>query len=319
MTTVNDTLVRFACPSCRKSLKVPTRYAGRRVKCPKCQHSFLIGSEPEVVEATLVEEELQTSPLPRIFPSQLRVGGESQILYCTLFIAVGVFFVLSLSTAFVFLIAAAFVYFDVVGHEARLRQSAKKVCKTTSPKLDSLINIASCRLTMPTPNLFAVENNEVNAYAIGFHAPGTVVLHSGLLEMMNDDEILFIIGHELTHLKCGHCKFLVFTNATIGSAINQIAATIVDLIFMAWSRKTEYTCDRGGLIACKDPQSAMTALAKLEHSGDEDILSEINNAIRGQQTANNALSTHPETRNRISAIWEYSQTDDFRSLTSIWH
>ena len=170
---------------------------------------------------------------------------------------------------------------------------------------------------MPTPEFYVVQERVLNAYAIGFHQPGTVVLHSSMLNCMTRDELLFIIGHELTHIKCGHCKYLVFTNASIGSSINQIAAFMVDLIFKFWSRKTELTCDRGGVIACKNPRSAMTALAKLVNPDETAARSAVETAVRGSGAANNLLATHPEIENRIIAIWQYSQTRDFNHLSTV--
>ena len=309
---------RFACPSCGKSVKAPSKLFGKRVKCPKCSQPFLLDPNDEVIDAKLVTSFApEANAMARIAPSQLQVKNESLILYATLAIAAFLFVVVSLSTAFVFLILAAIIYFGVLGHEKKLESTANRISPANNPRLHELFNTASLRLGVPAPKLFTIHDNELNAYAIGFHSPGTVVLHSALLEKMTKDELMFIIGHELTHLKCGHCKFLVFTNATIGSAINQLAATVLDLIFLNWSRKAEFTCDRGGVIACKNPQAAMTALAKLECADKETVAEEVEKAKQGRQQLNNVLSTHPEIKNRILAIWDYSQTEDFRYFSSL--
>ncbi|KMN35312.1 peptidase [Chromobacterium sp. LK1] len=44
---------------------------------------------------------------------------------------------------------------------------------------------------------------EVNAFAM---ADGTVRVYSGLMDKMNDDEVRFVIGHEIGHVKLGHTK-----------------------------------------------------------------------------------------------------------------
>ena len=309
---------RFACPKCGKSVKAPAKFLGRRVKCPKCDQPFLLDPSDEIVDAELVASPpADTNVMARIAPSQLQVKNESLILYATLAIAAFLFVVISLSTAFIFLILAAIIYFGVLSHENKLESTAMRVSPANNPRLDELFKTASLRLGVPAPKLFTIQDNELNAYAIGFHSPGTVVLHSALLEKMTKDELMFIIGHELTHLKCGHCKFLVFTDATIGSAVNQLAATILDLIFLNWSRKAEFTCDRGGVIACKNPQAAMTALAKLECSDMKTVAEEVEKAKQGRQQLNNVLSTHPEIKNRILAIWDYCQTEDFRYFSSL--
>lgn len=45
--------------------------------------------------------------------------------------------------------------------------------------------------------------DEVNAFAL---ADGSVRVYSGLLDLMEDDEVLFVIGHEIGHVKSGHSK-----------------------------------------------------------------------------------------------------------------
>jgi putative metalloprotease len=37
-------------------------------------------------------------------------------------------------------------------------------------------------------------------------ADGTIRLYSGLMDMMTDDEIRYVIGHEMGHVKSGHTK-----------------------------------------------------------------------------------------------------------------
>lgn len=44
---------------------------------------------------------------------------------------------------------------------------------------------------------------EINAFAM---ADGTIRLYSGLMDMMTDDEIRYVIGHEMGHVKNGHTK-----------------------------------------------------------------------------------------------------------------
>jgi Zn-dependent protease with chaperone function len=46
-----------------------------------------------------------------------------------------------------------------------------------------------------------------NAYTTGFTHP-VVVVTSGLLEIVDDEELQFILGHELGHVKCGHVLYM---------------------------------------------------------------------------------------------------------------
>lgn len=52
-------------------------------------------------------------------------------------------------------------------------------------------------------NFKVYQNKEVNAFAM---ADGTVRVYSGLLDKMTDDEVRYVIGHEIGHVKLGHTK-----------------------------------------------------------------------------------------------------------------
>ena len=121
------------------------------------------------------------------------------------------------------------------------------------------------------PELFVEPNPFPNAYTTGFTNP-VVVVSSGLLEIVNDDELNFILGHELTHIKCGHVLYMtmadylamilqVIGDMTLG--IGRILGKGLELSFLLWSRKAEYSCDRGGLLVCQKGESAIKGLMKL--------------------------------------------------------
>ncbi len=58
-------------------------------------------------------------------------------------------------------------------------------------------------------------SNEVNAFAM---ADGTVRVYSGLMDLMTDQELMFVIGHEIAHVKLGHSTASI-KNAYQSSAI----------------------------------------------------------------------------------------------------
>src|SRR6188768_3658291 len=62
---------------------------------------------------------------------------------------------------------------------------------------------------------------EVNAFAM---ADGTIRFYSGLMDMMTDDELRYVIGHEMGHVKAGHTKKRMQT-ALASSAAQKAAAS----------------------------------------------------------------------------------------------
>lgn len=146
-------------------------------------------------------------------------------------------------------------------------------------------------------------NKEVNAFAL---PNGDIRVYSGLLDLMTDDEALFVIGHEIGHVMEGHSKAQARTNlltlaarqaaASSGQPIvatlsgGQIGALAHKLVDAQYSQSHEYSADAFGLKVLKDngrPSSAaVTALKKLSGLGG----------------AHGIFSSHPEPGNRAERI-----------------
>jgi Zn-dependent protease with chaperone function len=132
------------------------------------------------------------------------------------------------------------------------------------------------------PELYVSQNPEANAMALGLDKP-FIVLHSGLVELMDPEEIRFVIGHELGHVLSGHTVYntmlrnlilLVQRLALVPFAWVGLKAVIWGL--EEWHRKAEMSSDRAGLLATQDVDAARRALMKLaggrrlaEFSSDE--------------------------------------------------
>lgn len=122
------------------------------------------------------------------------------------------------------------------------------------------------------PNLYIETTNQINAYAMGVENY-TIVLCSGLIDIMTEDELLAILGHELGHVKCEHQLYKTMTyilsnfgNQIISYAIpyvGQVVSLGLQLALLEWNRKAEFSCDRAGLLATQDVEATANALAKL--------------------------------------------------------
>lgn len=190
------------------------------------------------------------------------------------------------------------------------------------PELYSLAQMAADRLCVPLPPLFIEKNPEWNAHAIGFLGTASVLLNSSLVKDFDQDELLFIIGHELAHLKCGHTNWGVFTDSSSNVLRNPVFHIIADVFFKSWSRKSEFTCDRGGLLACRNPKAAVSALAKIslgpEVANEKEVKRLLNQIkLAGDRVWNSVdglLDTHPQTEKRIQAVAEFWRSD-YKRLT----
>jgi Zn-dependent protease with chaperone function len=147
--------------------------------------------------------------------------------------------------------------------------------------LHKLLREACRNLDLTEPELYLRYSPAHNAFTGGVQHP-FIVLHSSLVNDFTDEEVLFILGHELGHIKCGHVLYrmigaLLFPlMETIGQAtlgLGHLAGRGLLSAFMEWMRQSEFSCDRAGLLACQNPQAAFSATMKLGcgHSryGDE--------------------------------------------------
>ncbi|HYE74056.1 MAG TPA: M48 family metallopeptidase, partial [Blastocatellia bacterium] len=110
-----------------------------------------------------------------------------------------------------------------------------------------------------------------NAYTYG-HTKPFVVLTTGLIDALDDEELFFVIGHELGHIKAGHVLYTVLARniatiiALIGQATMGIGTIIGQGLVIAlhdWYRKAELTCDRAGLLCVQDLEPCLRAFMKM--------------------------------------------------------
>lgn len=134
-------------------------------------------------------------------------------------------------------------------------------------KIHGMVQEACDILDMPLPQVYVTTHPAPNAYAFGMKRY-TVTLHSSLVDMMSDDELLAVIGHELTHIKCEHMLYVtmaILITQLSGAALGLggIASLPLRLALLAWKRRAELSCDRGALLVVQDEKPVSSALVKL--------------------------------------------------------
>lgn len=162
---------------------------------------------------------------------------------------------------------------------------ALRVTPRQYPRLYKVYREAIEILDLPyEPEFFLQTSNDVNAYAIGMERR-FVVVTSGLTEILSEEELLFVIAHELGHNKFDHMlnKTLAFVLGAIGvgvvsavlGGVGQLAALSLQLGLLHWSRMAEFSADRAGFLGVQDREVALKALSKLAGYSykytDEDI------------------------------------------------
>lgn len=193
------------------------------------------------------------------------------------------------------------------------------------------------RAGLPEPKIYIIDMDQPNAFATGRNPDhAAVVATTGLLNMLDRDEIAGVMAHELAHIKNRDTLTMTVT-ATIAGAIGLLAnfamffgggrdrggllaslaiaflaPMAASIVQMAISRAREYEADKTGAQILGDPEPLARALAKI--SGQAELMPDrtveshqatahmfIVNPLAGQR-GDNLFSTHPATQNRIEAL-----------------
>jgi len=126
-------------------------------------------------------------------------------------------------------------------------------------------------LDVDEPEMYVTVDPVPKAFTYGNTRP-FIVFTSGLIDMLDDEERFFVIGHELGRIKADHVLYtLVAENIAaiveiIGQATLGIGALLGQGLVFAlyeWQRKAELTCDRAGLLCVQDFEPCVRAFMKL--------------------------------------------------------
>jgi hypothetical protein len=131
----------------------------------------------------------------------------------------------------------------------------------------------TCRiLDLPAvPVLYVEWRDQPEALSAGTERP-IVVLTSGLLGLLNYEELLFALGHEIGHIKSRHVIYNqiaavmpvvgeIVKSATLG--IGGLVSGGIQISLQHWQRMADFSADRSGMLACQDVEAAASALIKL--------------------------------------------------------
>ncbi len=219
---------------------------------------------------------------------------------------------------------------------------AKEIQKADDPRLWRTVENLAITDGLPMPKVYIMNDPAPNAFATG-RDPNHAIFcaTTGLLQIMNDNELQGVIAHELGHVKNYDIRvntlafalvgiisliadfFLRFTfwgrdNEEGGSQITIIIAIVAailvpiaaTLLQLAISRRREYLADATGALTTRYPEGLASALEKIEQTGS--ALKRQNtstahmffaNPLRGHSLLN-LFSTHPPIEARIAALRE---------------
>jgi len=190
---------------------------------------------------------------------------------------------------------------------------AQEIEKKDDPRLWRIVENLAITDGLPMPKVYIINDPAPNAFATGRDPDHSAVcVTSGLLDIMDDDELQGVIAHELGHVKNYDIRVSMITFALVAvvaliadimlrlswfgggrrnnnndSEAGQIlfflgiiaailAPVVATLIQLAISRQREYLADATGVLTTRYPEGLESALAKIEQTGS---------ALKRQNTA----------------------------------
>lgn len=148
--------------------------------------------------------------------------------------------------------------------------SSVRASQEQFPALHALLLDGASILDLPqVPELYITQDPVPNAMTLGSDKP-FIVITTGLVELLDGEEMRFAIGHELGHALSGHAVYrtMLYHLTRLATrlawfAVGYIGLRVIIAALEEWYRKSELSCDRAGVLAGQDPAAARRALMKL--------------------------------------------------------
>ena len=203
------------------------------------------------------------------------------------------------------------------------------------PNIHGLLVEACQILDIEKPQLYVKQHPVPNAYTFAMRGKRPfIVVHTSLIELLNDRELQAVIGHELGHLKCDHGVYLTLANLIALAAsqlpLGPMLAQNLQNQILEWVRCAEFTCDRAALLVSQDARVVASVLMKLP-GGSPTLSPQLNlDAFLSQANDYEDLSydqlgaflkqirtqdlTHPVPVLRAKEITQWHSTQDYQNL-----
>ena len=90
-----------------------------------------------------------------------------------------------------------------------------------------------------------------------------MIVNTGTVDLLTSEEQRFMIGHEFGHIKSNHLKYLLLCRYWSMYESYIPGSTLLQIPLFYWSRMTDLTADRIGLLACQDINVALKTMIKM--------------------------------------------------------
>lgn len=211
--------------------------------------------------------------------------------------------------------------------------TAIRLSPTQLPKLYNHLPPICEKLGIAEPEFYLQMDPMPNAWTFG-DTKIFITITSGLVELLNDEELDAVIAHECGHILCRHVLYHSIAQYILSGADSLgILGSLTVLIQYAiyyWQRKSELSCDRcAGIIT--SPEVVARSMARIS-GGSKSITNNLNmqewarqadryDSIRNDGLWNKALQlsvilgqSHPFSAVRVREILKWEQTPQYKNL-----
>lgn len=200
------------------------------------------------------------------------------------------------------------------------------------PELFNILSYCSKTLQIATPHAIVSHDPALfNAYTAGTDNYAFIVIASALCKYYSNEEASFVIGHECGHIAASHMPYHTIVSSLASGLVGLLGPfggviqAGLSVPLSAWSRRSEITADRAGLLCCGDIKIAEKALLKLvtgladpESVNIEDYINKSKMIQKHHSTSGKIgelFLTHPLIPRRIEALRLFAKSELYYSLT----
>ncbi|MEK6922282.1 MAG: M48 family metallopeptidase [Nanoarchaeota archaeon] len=213
-----------------------------------------------------------------------------------------IFFNPVVGLAIAFIISIIFTLISIFSGDKIILKvmNAKEAKKPEHTRLINIVEGLSIAAGIPVPKVYVIEEDSPNAFATGInHEKSSVTVTTGLLKLMNKNELEGVIAHEISHIKNYDIRFMLLVATLVGISVlisdmilrslwwggyshrgrdsrgsiyiiviglvlAILTPIIVQLIKLAVSRKREFLADASGALLTRYPKGLADALRKIK-------------------------------------------------------
>ena len=161
--------------------------------------------------------------------------------------------------------AVDWVIKNAVEEVTNVQQTGSSICvnQDAIPELFNLTNDVARTVDIDSvPKIYTRWRYDIYITTDGDKHP-KMIINTGAIDLLTPDELRFMIGHEFGHIKSNHLKYLLLCRYWSMYESYIPGSTLLQIPLFYWSRMTDLTADRVGLLACQNINVALKTMIKM--------------------------------------------------------